>query len=609
MKKITKRLAAALLAAACMLPHAAMAATYNDNDELMIRVGLASSSKHNALGQLACAHLQNVDGYGEGFRFGMYDEDLNFEVLAYTDEDINQVAVMKTQNLCYGYDSEQGRYTYSANVSSDVRVGCYHLQLSDDYTSFQKARSAAEDYDDSFVAWIDGEYRVRIGAWFTKDEALEALNELGEKDIEIVGTSSAGVSVVETGTDNVLFQFDDGGENKLAILPDVTEEEDVQTWFRGYKYRGGFTYERIGGGNLTVVNVLPLEEYVKGVAPYEMGREWPLEALKTQATCARTYVLANLGRHEDLGFDVCNSSWCQVYYGTGSDRKDFGPSDISNEAVEETAGQVVWYGSGLAETYYSSSHGGASESIANVWGSDLSKYPYLCGVLDPYEQGADDINSYSSWKVTYSSGELAKQLQGYGYGVGSKIDHLELTYSDLGNVIKLVVHWTNGGKNTFKPDNIRSYFGLRSIRFTVNDVRVEVEEDEKEPVSDENTFLVNDEDELAFGEEFYDEIYVISGDGDVELVDDKPYVITGEGSKAQLLEEKDEDDDEDEDEVPGFAGTVTVSGSKYIFEGGGWGHSLGMSQYGANAMAREGFEYDEIIEFYFPGTHVDDYED
>ena len=603
MRKITKRLAAILLTAAVMMPTGAMAATYNDDGDIMVRVGLASSSKHNELGQLACAQLQNADGYGEGFRFGYYDDDLNFEEVAWTDDDVTAISIMKTQNMSYGYDKEQGRYTYSANVDSDIKVGCFHIRLEDSFGSLKKALSAAEDYDDSFIAWIDGEYQVRIGAWFTKDEALEALEELDEG--EIVGTSAYGISVVETGTDRVLFQYDEGEGSRLAILPDVTEEDDVQTWFRGYKYRGGFTYERIAGGSLTVVNVLPLEEYVKGVAPYEMGREWPIEALKTQATCARTYVLRNLGKHKDLGFDICNSSWCQVYRGAGSERANYGPSEVSDEAVEESAGQVIWYGTNMAETFYSSSHGGASESIENVWGSKLSKYPYLCGVEDPYEQGADKINANSSWTVEYSRSELTKKLQSSGYGVGTKVDSMDLTYSELGNVIKLVVHWSNGGKNSFKPDDIRSIFGLKSIRFVVNDTRVEGSvEEEKEPTVWQ--FILNGLEKIGFTELFAEEIYVITEDGEVDLVDDKPYYIDGDGRKHLLIEPEEE---EEEEKPVNKAGTVSVSDSEYVFEGSGWGHQLGMSQYGAYAMANEGFTFDEIIEFYFPGTHVDDYED
>lgn len=52
---------------------------------------------------------------------------------------------------------------------------------------------------------------------------------------------------------------------------------------------------------------------------------------------------------------------------------------------------------------------------------------------------------------------------------------------------------------------------------------------------------------------------------------------------------------------------MTVSGDTYVFDGAGWGHQLGMSQFGANAMAREGFDYDEILKFYFPGVQVGTY--
>jgi len=608
MKKITKRIAAALLAAVMLFPAAATAVHTNDEGEIMVRVGLASGSKHNAIGQLTCANLQNVDGYGMGYRFGYYDDDLNFVELARTDEDVSQLAIMKTQNLCYGYDNEQGRYTYSSGIESGIKVGCYHIQLPESYETFEEAAAAAAEYSEGFVAWIEGALVVRIGAWFTKEEAVEA--QVGLDIGQIVGTSSAGISVVENATDRVLFQFDDRGENRLAILPDVTGSEDVCTWFRSYRYRGGFTYERIDGGDLTVVNVLPLEEYIKGVTPYEMGRGWDLEALKTQATCARTYVMKNLNKHSDMGFDVCNSSWCQVYNGVGTSREDYGPSDISNQAVEETAGQVVWYEDTLAETFYSSSHGGASESIENVWGSKLSKYPYLCGVADPYEQAVDDVNGASPWKVTYSGSDLAKRLQSYGFGVSSKIDHLELTYSDLGNVIKLIVHWTNGQRNTFKADDIRSYFGLNSIRFTVNDVTVQGSTDVEEEivVSEENTFVLNGSDSLAFGEDYRDEVYVITGSGTVKEVAETPYVITGTGTKSKLLQEiRQESPVEQKPESQ--AGTVTVSGSSYVFSGRGWGHQLGMSQFGALAMARQGFTYDEIIEFYFPGVQVAPFEE
>ena len=211
-------------------------------------------------------------------------------------------------------------------------------------------------------------------------------------------------------------------------------------------------------------------------------------------------------------------------------------------------------------------------------------------------------------------GELdhAKRLQSYGFGVGSKVDHLELTYSDLGNVIKLVVYWTNGQKNTFKPDDIRSYFNLNSIRFTVNDVTVKGSEDVEEEVvvPEANTFPLNESDSIAFGEDFTDTVYVITGSGKIDQIADNPYVITGSGKKSKLIQQTEEKPKEPEkEEYISQAGTVTVSGSSYVFSGRGWGHQLGMSQYGANAMAQQGFNYDEIITFYYPGTHVGNYDE
>ena len=583
--------AAAFLAVMLSLPALPAAAA---GDQVIMRVGLASSSSHNSQGQMEAAHLENHTGHGAGYRFGYYDSDLNFVELGRTGSDVTQIAVLKTQNLYYGYVSSLSKTTYSSQITSSTAVGCYHIQMPGSYSSYADAAAAAAGWDGGFVAWIDGEYQVRVGAYLTRDDAQAALDSLGQGTL--VGTSSYGVSAVKTGTDDILFQFDGGEELAFAVLPDVTGADDVQTWFLGFKYRGGFTYQRLTGGDLTVVNVLDLESYVKGVVCYEMGREWPLEALKAQAICARTYALVNLGTHESLGFDVCNSDYCQVYHGTGSGRTDYGPSATSDQAVEETAGQVLWYENQLAETYYSSSHGGASESAYNVWGTNMDNYPYLCGVEDPYEQLVADSNPYSSWTVSYTASELQSRLRSYGLGNNTTLDYMELTYSQLGNVIQVTFHWANGQTNTISQrssSTIKGVFGLRSIRFTVNGQTVT-------PGSSsgaEGGYPVNGSENLSG----LDGAHIISGPGTVTQAGEDLYVISGSGDTSPL--------------EPGSGGSgsnqgggkVTVSGDTYVFEGGGWGHQIGMSQYGANAMSRQGFTGEEIVEFYFPGTHVDGY--
>lgn len=130
-----------------------------------------------------------------------------------------------------------------------------------------------------------------------------------------------------------------------------------------------------------------------------------------------------MGRHQSYGFDVCGSTECQAYHGCGDGRSNSGPSEVSDQAVEETAGQVVLYNGKLAETVYSSSAGGATEDAKNVWGTDtVNTHPYLKGVIDPYESLVDDLNPYSPWTVTYTSEELTSKLQSNGFGVGTSID-------------------------------------------------------------------------------------------------------------------------------------------------------------------------------------------
>ena len=77
--------------------------------------------------------------------------------------------------------------------------------------------------------------------------------------------------------------------------------------------QGALSTAATANGTLTVINVVDLEDYVKGVLPYEMDKDWPLAALEAQAVCARTYAAKT--RHPSLGFDVCASTDCQVYYG------------------------------------------------------------------------------------------------------------------------------------------------------------------------------------------------------------------------------------------------------------------------------------------------------
>ena len=571
--------AAVLLAVVLALPTALAAGSGGE----MVRVGLAYGS-----GALVNANLENNTGYGSGYRMGYFDDGLDFVELARTDEDETQITMVKTQNTWVNGTS----YSNSDN-GGDV-IGCYHVLVESGYRSYEQAAADAQEYRDGFVAWIDGDYQVRAGSYTSRQEAEDAAQSLGGT---VAGTSSYAVNVTRTGTAEILFQFDGGDALALGVMPDVTGADTVRTWFKGYRYCGGFRYERIGGGDLTVVNIVDLETYIKGVVPYEMSNSWPLEALKVQAVCARSYAYINIhsGKHTSYHFDVCNTTDCQAYYGAGTNSSSYQANERTDQAVDETAGEYAWYDGQVIEAFYSSSHGGASESVYNVWGTSLEQYPYLCGVEDPYEADMASKNSYSSWTVSYTSSELAQRLQARGYNASSGIASLTLTYSDLGNVIQVRVTYGNGESNDLKPTSIRSVFGVSSIRFTVNGQSVSsgagtsssgggLTANGSASLDSQGTYTVISG-SGSLSQAGLDGLYAISGSGSVTPAED---AASGGGSGT---------------DTP--AGTqVTVSGSSYIFQGSGNGHQLGLSQYGARAMAERGFTYDEIIEFYYPGTYV-----
>lgn len=230
-------------------------------------------------------------GYGLSFRlFGR-----GRAVLPGGQHGESAISVVKTQNVYYGKVGDWAGY-YDT-ITSDIAVGCWHVQLPTAYGTFEAAQEAAVSVSGGFPAWIEGTYYVRVGAYLTSGEANAAAAALGAAGAEAVGTSSSGVSVVRTGTSRVLFQFDGGAGVSLVVRPGLEDGVKTVTHFRGYRYYGDFQYQRRSGGNLTVVNFVPMEDYVNCVISREMSNSWPLEALKAQAVCARTYAAMNRNKH------------------------------------------------------------------------------------------------------------------------------------------------------------------------------------------------------------------------------------------------------------------------------------------------------------------------
>ena len=139
----------------------------------------------------------------------------------------------------------------------------------------------------------------------------------------------------------------------------------------GRGYRGALRVKPAGRG-LQVVNTVGLDSYLRGVVPSEMPNRWPAEALAAQAIVARTYALAHLHGGD---FDVYSDTRSQVYGGIAAEAAS------SDDAVAETAGQVVLYDGELADTFFFSSSGGRTANVQDVWGG--AAVPYLVSVVRP----------------------------------------------------------------------------------------------------------------------------------------------------------------------------------------------------------------------------------
>lgn len=199
----------------------------------------------------------------------------------------------------------------------------------------------------------------------------------------------------------------------------------------GDRFAGDLLVQRAVWGGVTVVNLVDLEEYLRGVVPWEIGRPDAdaLEAVKAQAIAARTYTIRHLGRWAELGFDVYADTRDQVYRGRT------GTAPITDRAVRETAGQVVLYGDDLVRAYYSSTCGGHTSTLTDVW--EREGAPYLHGRrdADPFGRSWCRDSAQFRWVEAWSARELGDGLR---ENLGAEIDR-ELAADEFGVLLGLQV--------------------------------------------------------------------------------------------------------------------------------------------------------------------------
>jgi len=227
-------------------------------------------------------------------------------------------------------------------------------------------------------------FLIKYGEFLTRGQALDSihrLEQMGFKDVWIIREV---VSLPEP--NNIWLQTDHkllslNREADLYLIPRFAQSF---LSLNGKSYRGIFLLKNTPRG-LSLINIVNLEDYLKGVVPLELSPNTfnAIEALKAQAVAARTYALKNLGRNNHLGFDLTDTQSSQVYGGMSVEHP------LSNRAVEETTGEVIVHQGKLINALYTSTCGGMTEDAQNVFSG--RPLPYLKSTACVHEKQSEWI--------------------------------------------------------------------------------------------------------------------------------------------------------------------------------------------------------------------------
>lgn len=364
---------------------------------------------------------------------------------------------------------------------------------------------------------------------------------------------------VEAGEKFTVFDGDERlrrSDRRFIIEPeDPTKSIDVTTIERGQgtpSYQGTLEISQEKEG-LLLLNDLDVEDYLTRVVPSEMPASYEMEALKAQAVCARTYAYRQIkaNAYSQYGAHVDDSTNYQVYNNTAS-------SERTDTAVMETYGQMVFYGDNPAETYYFSTSCGHTTD-GTIWGADQSAVPYLKGVsltdgrtvmkelrdnesFEKFIRDKDEKTYDSTFPMYRWETKITnRSLEEKITGIG-EIQALAVTERETGGIAKKLKVYGSEGETVISGESqIRSTLGSTELVYKKNDGKT------------------------------------LTGWSNLPSA----YIAIDETAR---------------DEESGLR-TFTIWG-------GGYGHGVGMSQNGAQQMAREGMDYEDILTFFYDGVEI-----
>lgn len=568
---------------------------------LMMFAGLNTPNYAASMSQVDVGILY---GQNNQFPIGVTSEDgfvMTFELPNSTIQTIDFSNYKSLLIFKDGYYEPSGRTLITTNESyytnGQVKGG-FHLQIGESIATYDEAVVLLADLqaviNDVYLVYDDS-WHIFQGTYLNADMAnaqIIALSPLVKgKSVSLV--EPVPTRVIVATKDKILFGFDSSFQ-KFIFHTSIFD-------LNGVKYRNSFYVNRLPGSDFTFVNRVTMKEYLYGVLPKEASSDWPIEALKAQAVASKNFALTIGAKYAAYGFDVDTTVNSQVYGGYSVEK------EICNRAVDETDGFALAYDGKLIPLYFHSSSGGITDNSENVWSSAL---PYLKSTFDPYSLGAPNTD----WNVTMNKFDIENKLILAGYNVGSLKTINILNRAESGRVLTLEFIGTLG-KATLAKDKIRSVLGssvIKSNLFSfdkgtaITDVAgLKNSSGASQPVTSQGMVDIGGNmpktliaDGAIYGQ-FVDttQIDVYHAGNKSEIKVDKDALLKATDIyKAQATVTK--------PYLYNSTESFDISSGNVIFYGHGYGHGLGMSQWGAKAMADVGKSYEEILKYYYQNTEL-----
>lgn len=473
--------------------------------------------------------------------------------LSFGSASVNSFKASTEQDIVVGYATDRVFTPMMTIAGRDVLVekgGGTYLMTQYTYPSLAEALAGSRELRnlgyEAHGACINGEYKVMVGLFSDATAAEENRLALAEQGIAFDAVYmdmktvmvNAGYSYIVFRHDSDIFAFGSDGAGTTKV--------------DGRSYRGYILADRVNSSAIAIVNLVDFDDYTASVVGSEMYSTWHIEALKAQAVVARTYA-ATVKSYKSYGIDVTDDTRTQAYNGISNETAS------TRQAAQETSGLVVLYKGAPAQTYFTSSSGGKTADVYSAWGGGAG-LDYLKSVPDTYEDTENIPNGI--WSVSYTPEEIKAKLATKNVDIGDIVNVYVADRGEDERVRKLTVVGTDG-TYSFTFDSCRTFFGLKSQYYYIT------------APAKNDLYAISDR--LAQLIEGLPTVLTASG---IQKVSERVYVLTGSGIKEI---EKNENE-------------------SYVFSGRGYGHGVGMSQYGARGMAEAGLTFDEIIAHYYPGT-------